>query len=423
VLTLRNFEQLMSSPLSTLSPLSHIRVLELSRILAGPWAGQMLADLGAEVIKVEKPIQGDDTRHWGPPYLNNSQDESPEVSAYFLSANRGKRSIAVDIRHPKGQAIIRQLIKSCDVLIENFKVGNLQKYQLDFASLSAINPRLIYCSITGFGQNGPYALRAGYDFLLQGMGGLMSVTGEPDNLPGGGPQKVGVALTDILTGMYATTAIQAAIIEREKSGLGQHIDLALLDVQVACLANQSMNYLVSQETPQRMGNAHPNIVPYQTFQTADGYIILTIGNDSQFADFCEVANCQTLINDPCFATNQARVNNREIVVERLANIIKAKNSNFWLQQLEINGVPCGPINDIAQVFDNPQIKHRKMLGELTHPENGKVPTVANPINFSRTPIGYNQAPPNLGEHTANVLTELLGYDNNAISQLRDSRII
>ena len=413
----------MSSSLSSSSPLSHIRVLELSRILAGPWAGQMLADLGAEVIKVEKPIQGDDTRHWGPPYLNNQQDESPEVSAYFLSANRGKRSITVDIRHTKGQAIIHQLIESCDVLIENFKVGNLQKYQLDFASLAAINPRLIYCSITGFGQDGPYAQRAGYDFLLQGMGGLMSVTGEPDHLPGGGPQKVGVALTDILTGMYATTAIQAAIIEREKSGLGQHIDLALLDVQVACLANQSMNYLVSQDTPKRMGNAHPNIVPYQTFQTADGYIILTIGNDSQFADFCEVAHCQTLIHDPCFATNQARVHNREIVVERLANIIQAKSSEFWLHQLELNGVPCGPINDIAQVFDNPQIKHRKMLGELSHDKNGKIPTVANPINFSRTPIEYNQAPPNLGEHTEKVLAELLDFDTNHINNLRQSMII
>lgn len=405
------------------SPLSHIRVLELSRILAGPWAGQMLADLGAEIIKVEKPIQGDDTRHWGPPYIKSQQGEAPTDSAYFLSANRGKLSITIDIRQPEGQAIIHQLIGSCDVLIENFKVGSLQKYQLDYASLSAINPQLIYCSITGFGQDGPYAQRAGYDFLLQGMGGLMSVTGEPDHLPGGGPQKVGVALTDILTGMYATTAIQAAIIEREKSGLGQHIDLALLDVQVACLANQAMNYLVSNETPKRMGNAHPNIVPYQTFQTADGFIILTIGNDSQFADFCEVAQCQTLIHDPDFATNQARVRNRDVVIERLTNIIKAKDSEFWLQQLEIKGVPCGPINDIAQVFENPQIKHRKMLSELTHPVNGKVPTVANPINFSRTPIVYNQAPPKLGEHTDKVLSERLSYDSNAISKLRHTKII
>jgi crotonobetainyl-CoA:carnitine CoA-transferase CaiB-like acyl-CoA transferase len=405
------------------SPLSHIRILELSRILAGPWAGQMLADLGAEVIKVEKPIQGDDTRHWGPPYLNKQQSENPTDSAYFLSANRGKRSITIDIRHPQGQAVIHQLVESCDVLIENFKVGSLQKYHLDYASLSAINPKLIYCSITGFGQEGPYAQRAGYDFLLQGMGGLMSVTGEPDHLPGGGPQKVGVALTDILTGMYATTAIQAAIIEREKSGLGQHIDLALLDVQVACLANQGMNYLVSNETPKRMGNAHPNIVPYQTFQTADSFIILTVGNDSQFEDFCEVAECQGLIQDPRFTTNQARVRNREIVIETLEAIIKAKSCDFWLQQLEIKGVPCGPINDIAQVFDNPQLKHRKMLGELTHPINGKVPTVANPIHFSRTPIVYNQAPPNLGEHTENVLTEVLGYDASAISQLRHSKVI
>ena len=405
------------------SPLSHIRVLELSRILAGPWAGQMLADLGAEVIKVEKPIQGDDTRHWGPPYLNNQQSENPTASAYFLSANRGKRSITIDIRQQEGQAVIHQLVENCDVLIENFKVGSLKKYHLDFASLSAINPKLIYCSITGFGQAGPYAQRAGYDFLLQGMGGLMSVTGEPDHLPGGGPQKVGVALTDIMTGMYATTAIQAAIIEREKSGFGQHIDLALLDVQVACLANQGMNYLVSQDIPKRMGNAHPNIVPYQTFQTADGFIILTVGNDSQFADFCHVANCQTLIHDPRFATNQVRVRNREFVIERLAKIIKAKTSEFWLQELEMKGVPCGPINDIEQVFDNPQIKHRRMLGELSHPENGKVPTVANPINFSRTPIEYNQAPPNLGEHTEHVLSDLLGFDSGDIKKLRDSKVI
>lgn len=405
------------------SPLSHIRVLELSRILAGPWAGQNLADLGAQVIKVEKPVQGDDTRHWGPPYLNSQPNEAPTDSAYFLSANRGKQSITIDIRHPEGQALIHQLVEDCDVLIENFKVGGLQQYQLDFAHLSTINPKLIYCSITGFGQDGPYAQRPGYDFLLQGMGGLMSVTGEPDHSPGGGPQKVGVALTDILTGMYATTAIQAAIIERDRSGLGQHIDLALLDVQVACLANQGMNYLISHDTPQRMGNAHPNIVPYQTFQTADGYIILTVGNDSQFADFCEVAECQALLQDLRFTTNQARVRNREIVIQQLAKIIQAKTSEFWLQRLETKGVPCGPINDIAQVFDNPQIKHREMLGELTHPVNGKVPTVANPINFSRTPIVYNQAPPNLGEHTEEVLTELLNYDTSTISKLRQLKII
>jgi len=405
------------------SALSHIRVLELSRILAGPWAGQMLADLGAQIIKVEKPNQGDDTRHWGPPFLKNQQGEATTESAYFLSANRGKQSITVDIRQAQGQSIIHQLIASCDVLIENFKVGSLQKYHLDYASLAAINPKLIYCSITGFGQDGPYAQRAGYDFLLQGMGGLMSVTGEPDHLPGGGPQKVGVALTDILTGMYATTAIQAAIIEREKSGLGQHIDLALLDVQVACLANQGMNYLVSGDTPKRLGNAHPNIVPYQTFQTANGFIILTVGNDSQFADFCEVAQCQSLLQDPRFSTNQARVSNREIVIEQLTTIIKGKSSDFWLQQLEIKGVPCGPINNIAQVFDNPQIKHRKMVDELIHPKNGKIPTVANPINFSRTPIVYHQAPPNLGEHTEDVLTELLGYDTGVIGKLRQSKVI
>jgi crotonobetainyl-CoA:carnitine CoA-transferase CaiB-like acyl-CoA transferase len=386
----------------------------------------MLADLGAQIIKVEKPIQGDDTRHWGPPYLqspNPQPDESSTNSAYFLSANRGKQSITIDIRQPEGQAIIRQLIESCDVLIENFKVGGLQKYGLDYASLSAINPKLIYCSITGFGQDGPYAKRAGYDFLLQGMGGLMSVTGEPDHQPGGGPQKVGVALTDILTGMYATSGIQAAIIEREKSGLGQYIDLALLDVQVACLANQALNYLVGQTIPKRMGNAHPNIVPYQTFKTADGFIILTIGNDTQFVDFCHVADCQALAQDPSFATNQARVKNREVVIKRLSTIIKAKSSDFWLQELEKKGVPCGPINNIEQVFDNPQIQHRAMLGELTHPKNGKIPTVNNPINFSRTPIDNKQAPPNIGEHTEDVLRELLGYDVSIIKHLRETKII
>jgi crotonobetainyl-CoA:carnitine CoA-transferase CaiB-like acyl-CoA transferase len=405
------------------APLSHVRVLELSRILAGPWAGQMLADLGAEVIKVERPESGDDTRHWGPPYLKDEQGRITQESAYFLSANRGKQSITVDIRHPKGQLLLHELIKQCDVVIENFKVGGLEKYNLDYNALKTINPRLIYCSITGFGQTGPYANRAGYDFLLQGMGGLMSVTGEPNNMPGGGPQKVGVALTDILTGMYATTAIQSALIEREKSQLGQRIDLALLDVQVATLANQAMNYLVSNQIPQRMGNAHPNIVPYQTFKTLDGFIILTIGNDSQFADFCDVAQCTELLKDERYSTNASRVTHRQVVVQTLSKIIEAKDSTFWLDKLEEKGVPCGPINNIEQVFDNEQVKHRKMQLDLSSDDKASTPSVANPINFSRTPIQYQQAPPTLGQHTQHVLHEKLQLDNDEIDALTHQGII
>ncbi|MGS2720640.1 CaiB/BaiF CoA transferase family protein [Paraglaciecola aestuariivivens] len=402
--------------------LSHIRVLELSRILAGPWAGQMLADLGAQVIKVEKPIAGDDTRHWGPPFVTEPSETTTQTAAYFLAANRGKQSITLDIRQAQGQAIIKELVKKTDVLIENFKVGGLAQYQLDYASLSAINPKLIYCSITGFGQTGPYAKRPGYDFLIQGMGGLMSVTGEPDHLTGGGPQKVGVALTDIMTGMYATTAIQAAIIEREKSGLGQHIDLSLLDVQVASLANQGMNYLVGQQVPQRLGNAHPNIVPYQSFKTANGHIILTIGNDSQFADFCQVAQCPELIDDARFATNQARVTHREEVVAKLQQIIERQPSEFWLNQLESQGVPCGPINDIEQVFNDPQVKHRKMRTQLQSENQTSVPSIGNPIQFSRTPITYTSAPPTLGQHTQAVLSQL-GYNQQQIQELQQAKVI
>lgn len=405
------------------APLSHIRVLELSRILAGPWAGQMLADLGASVIKVEKPITGDDTRHWGPPYLEDEQGNPTAESAYYLSANRGKQSITLDIRQPQGLLVLHQLVKQCDVVIENFKVGGLKKYRLDYNSLKAVNPKLIYCSITGFGQTGPYAKRAGYDFLLQGMGGLMSVTGESDNMPGGGPQKVGVALTDILTGMYATTAVQGALIEREKSQLGQHIDLALLDVQVATLANQAMNYLVGHHIPQRMGNAHPNIVPYQTFKTQDSFIILTIGNDSQFADFCQVAGCLELLKDQRFTTNASRVRHRDTVIKALSAIIETKDSVFWLTKLEEKGVPCGPINTIEQVFSNEQVKHRQMQLDLGHENQTTIPSVANPINFSRTPIQYKQAPPTLGQHTQKVLRETLDLDEAAIQSLSQKGII
>ena len=405
------------------APLSHIRVLELSRILAGPWAGQLLADFGAEVIKVEKPGDGDDTRHWGPPYLKDDAGNATAESAYFLSANRGKKSITVDIRTEQGQAIIRDLAANSDVLIENYKVGGLKKYGLGYASLSEVNPRIVYCSITGFGQDGPYAHRPGYDFMLQGMGGLMSVTGEKDELPGGGPQKVGVALTDILTGMYATTAIQSALIEREKSGTGQYIDLALLDVQVACLANQATNYLIGQQVPQRLGNAHPNIVPYQSFQTSDSFIILAVGNDNQFRQFCRVADCEALADDERFSTNKGRVANRDDLCQQLVEIIKTKPSQWWLESLEAQGVPCGPINSIDQVFDNPQVKARNTQVELNHPLNEALPLVANPIKYSKTPIDYPAAPPLLGQHTAEVLADVLGYSEDKVQALQQDDIL
>lgn len=405
------------------APLSHIRVLELSRILAGPWAGQLLADLGAEVIKVERPQVGDDTRHWGPPYLKDVSGKDTSEAAYYLSANRGKKSVTLDISTSEGQKVVRELVQQCDVLIENYKVGGLAKYQLDYATLSKINPRLVYCSITGFGQTGPYSHRAGYDFLIQGMGGLMSVTGEQDHLPGGGPQKVGVALTDILTGMYATTAIQGALIEREKSGTGQHIDLSLLDVQVACLANQAMNYLIGGQAPKRLGNAHPNIVPYQAFATRDGHIILAIGNDEQFRKFCQVAGRSEWAEDTRYATNAARVNNRAEVCEKIAELLKTRDSRQWLDDLEAVSVPCGPINTIDQVFDNPQVKARAMCVEVEHPYAENMPLVANPIKYSKTPVQNPQAPPLLGAHLGEVLSGLLGYSEEEVAQLKSKGVV
>lgn len=405
------------------APLSHIRVLELSRILAGPWAGQLLADLGAEVIKVERPRTGDDTRHWGPPYLKDGSGQDTSEAAYYLSANRGKKSITLNISTPEGQQVVRDLVQQCDVLIENYKVGGLAKYQLDYAALSKLNPQLVYCSITGFGQTGPYAHRAGYDFLIQGMGGLMSVTGEQDHLPGGGPQKVGVALTDILTGMYATTAIQGALIEREKSGTGQHIDLSLLDVQVACLANQAMNYLIGGQAPRRLGNAHPNIVPYQAFATADGHIILAIGNDEQFRKFCQVAGQNEWAEDTNYATNAARVNNRTELCEKITDLLKTRDSQQWLDELEAVSVPCGPINTIDQVFDNAQVKAREMQVEVDHPFAERTPLVANPIKYSKTPIQKPQAPPLLGANLQEVLTEVLDYSAEKIAGLHANGVV
>ena len=402
-----------------MGPLAGFRVLDLSRILAGPWASQMLADLGAEVIKIERPGQGDDTRAWGPPYMPDESGRATSEAAYFHSANRGKQSVCIDMSSPQGQELILQLVDKCDVLIENFKVGGLKKYGLDYSSLKAINPKLVYCSITGFGQTGPYADRAGYDFMIQAMGGLMSVTGEPH----GQPMKVGVALSDVMTGLYAANAIQAALIHQLRSGKGQYIDLALLDVQVATLANQAMNYLASEINPKRLGNAHPNIVPYQAFQTADGYLILAVGNDSQFARFCDLAERPELATDDRFAKNSNRVKNRDALIPDLIKLLKKQGTDWWLEQLNQKGIPCGPIASINQVFDNPQVRHRNMQLELDHPTAGKVPSVANPIRMSGSPVTYNMAPPTLGQHTEQVLSELLDLDMVQIGQLKSEGAI
>ncbi len=403
--------------------LSHIRVLDLSRILAGPWAGQMLADLGADVIKVERPGAGDDTRGWGPPWLRDEAGEDTHVAAYYLCANRNKRSVTIDITRPEGQELVRELAAESDVVLENFKLGGLKQYGLDYASLQAVNPRLVYCSITGFGQDGPYAPRAGYDFLIQGLGGLMSITGRPDEEEGGGPMKVGVALTDILTGLYATNAVLAALAWRERSGEGQFIDLALLDVQVACLANQAMNYLTTGNNPSRLGNAHPNIVPYQDFPTADGYMILAIGNDSQFARFCREAGRAELAADTRFATNRARVGNRAELIPLLKRLTIERSTAEWIAALEAISVPCGPINTLADVFADPQVVARGLKVEMPHPLAGRVPLVANPIRLSSTPVEYRSPPPLLGEHTDAVLGGTLGLDPGRIAALRSGGVI
>jgi len=403
--------------------LSHIRVLDLSRILAGPWAGQILADLGADVIKVERPGAGDDTRGWGPPWLKDEQGGDTSVAAYYLCANRNKRSITIDITRPEGQQLVRDLAARSDVVLENFKFGGLRQYGLDYESLRAVNPGLVYCSITGFGQDGPYAPRAGYDFLIQGLGGLMSITGRPDGEEGGGPMKVGVALTDILTGLYASNAVLAALAWRDRSGEGQHIDMALLDVQVACLANQAMNYLATGQNPQRLGNAHPNIVPYQDFPTADGYMILAIGNDGQFARFCEQAGQPALAADPRFATNRARVENRGALIPLLKRLTIERSTADWVAALEARGVPCGPINTLAEVFADPQVQARGLKVTMPHPVAGALPLVASPMKLSATPVDYRQPPPMLGEHTDEVLAAALGLDAARIAELRAGGIV
>lgn len=403
--------------------LGHIRVLDLTRVLAGPWCSQNLADLGADVIKVERPDVGDDTRSWGPPYLRDEEGKETSEAAYYLCANRGKRAITVDISKPQGQDIIRKLVMQSDVVIENYKVGQLKKYDLDYDSLKQIKPDLVYCSITGFGQDGPYAHRAGYDFIIQGMGGLMSLTGERDDLPGGGPQKAGVAITDLMTGMYATIAILAALTHRDKTGEGQFIDMALLDVQVAMLANMGSNYLNSGHTPKRWGNAHQNIVPYQSFATSDSHIIVAAGNDTQYRKFVQIGGEPQLADDPRFISNPLRVQHRDVLVPLLKDMVKRQSKKEWINALETAGVPCGPINDLAEVFQDPQVLAREMQIQMPHPTTGSVPLVANPIKLSKTPVHYEQAPPLLSQHTEECLRELLHLNDEKIAMLKVEGII
>ncbi|KVC83111.1 CoA-transferase [Burkholderia ubonensis] len=403
--------------------LSHIRVLDLTRVLAGPWCAQTLADFGADVIKVERPGAGDDTRHWGPPYLKDANGADTAEAAYYLAANRNKRSVTVDIATPEGQQIVRELAAQSDVVLENYKVGQLKKYGLDYASLRAVKPDLVYCSVTGFGQTGPYAHRAGYDFIIQGIGGFMSITGERDGEPGGGPQKAGVAISDLATGLYSTIAVLAALAHRDRTGEGQYIDMALLDVQVALLANMNTNFLASGKPPVRWGNAHPNIVPYQTFQTRDGWIIVAVGNDGQFRKFVEAGGRAELADDERFATNPARVRHRETLVPILADMVKTLDKDAWIAALEAAGVPCGPINDLEEVFDDEQVVARGMQVELPHPCGANVKLVRNPIRMSATPPDARSAPPLLGAHTDAVLRELLGYDDERIAALKAKQAI
>ena len=395
-------------------PLSHIKVLDLSRVLAGPWAGQNLADLGAEVIKVERPKVGDDSRGFGPPWVKDRDGRDTKDSAYFTSANRGKKSITVNISTPAGQAIVRDLARGSDVLIENYKFGDLARYGLGYDDLKALNPRLIYCSVTGFGQSGPYRERPGYDFMIQGMGGMMSVTGEAQ----GEPMRAGVPVADIITGMYASIAICAALAHRAETGKGQHLDLALLDSQIALLAYQNTNYFATGKPPARIGNLHPNIVPYQPFRTADGEIIIACGNDNLYRKFCEAAGCAELASDARFATNGKRVENRAELTRLLQGVFTKRSTREWLELLEAAGVPNGPINDVAQVFEEPQVKARGVRVELEHPVAGKLPTVASPMRFSGTPLEHKLAPPVLGQHTEEILRERLGKSAAQIAALR-----
>ncbi|CAM2178048.1 formyl-CoA transferase [Burkholderia orbicola] len=408
---------------STMGALSHIRVLDLTRVLAGPWCAQTLADFGADVIKVERPGAGDDTRHWGPPYLKDADGADTAEAAYYLAANRNKRSVTIDIATPEGQQIVRELAAQSDVVLENYKVGQLKKYGLDYEALRAVKPDLVYCSVTGFGQTGPYAHRAGYDFIVQGIGGFMSITGERDGEPGGGPQKAGVAIADLATGLYSTIAVLAALAHRDRTGEGQYIDMALLDVQVALLANMNTNFLASGKPPVRWGNAHPNIVPYQTFQTRDGWIIVAVGNDGQFRKFVEAGGRPELADDERFATNPSRVRHRDTLVPILAEMVKARGKADWIGALEAAGVPCGPINDLDEVFDNEQVVARGMQVSLPHPCGADVKLVRNPIRMSATPPDARTAPPLLGAQTEDVLRDMLGYDDVRIAALKAKQAI
>ena len=396
--------------------LDHLTVLDLTRILAGPWASQTLADLGADVIKVEHPQTGDDTRSWGPPFI---EDKLPPegLSAYFCAANRNKKSLALDFASDQGSKILQELISQSDVVIENYKVGGLKKYGLDYDTLKQNHPGLIYCSITGFGQTGPYAHRAGYDFIIQAMSGLMSVTGQPPGTPGDEPMKIGVALTDIMTGLYASTAILAAVAHREKTGVGQHIDMSLMDVSVAAMANQSMNYLVSGQSPDRMGNAHPNIVPYQVFPTADGHLIIAVGNDRQFVSLTRVLGNESLGTDERYLSNSSRVANRGQLVPALATLTKTQTTAHWAAELDKAQVPYGPINNTEAVFNDPQVIARQLAIELPHPVHGTVPGVACPVRLSETPPRYQSAPPSLGADTLNILQSRLNLSAEDCEQL------
>ncbi len=404
-------------------PLAHIRVLDLSRVLAGPWAAQNVADLGAEVIKVERPGAGDDTRGWGPPWLKDGAGHDTHESAYFASVNRNKKSITLDIGKPDGQAIVRELAAKCDVLIENYKVGTLARYGLAYEHLHPANPRLVYCSVTGFGQDGPHARRPGYDFIFQGMGGLMSITGERDGQPGAGPQKVGIAITDVLTGMYASLAISAALAHREQSGRGQYIDCALLDTIVAFNANQIVSYFASGHVPIRWGNAHPQVVPYEAFATADGHIILAVGNDGQFRRFCKVAECPELAEETRFATNSQRIVHRAELTPIIAEIMRTRSKHEWLAALEAADVPCGPINNMQEVFEDPQVQHRKLRVDIPHALGGTAPVVASPMRLSDTPVEYRLAPPLLGQHNDEIFRGLLGKSETEMERLAKAGIV
>lgn len=403
------------------SALKNITVLDLSRILAGPTCTQLLGDMGADIIKVERPKAGDDTRKWGPPYVQNSKGQDTNESAYYLSSNRNKRSITIDMSQPEGQDLIRQLLKKTDILVENFKVGGMEKYGLSYDEIKQQYPDLIYCSISGFGQTGPYAKRPGYDFLIQAMGGIMSFTGEPE----GDPMKAGVGIADVMCGMYASNAILAALHHRNNTGEGQHIDISLLDSQVAWLVNGALNYLTSNELPTRHGNGHPNIVPYELFPSNDGYFVLAIGNDAQFARFCKFSKSNELANNNNYKTNDARIRNRKELIPLIRKITEKQTTDYWLEGLEKANIPCGPVNNMQQVFSDPQIKHREMQININHPLSGSgfVKLIGNPIKFSATPVSYRNHPPMLGEHTTEILNEYLNLNDEQIKRLKSKQVI